>query len=577
MNVLDQRPGRHEAGGHYYLWLGLILFLGLAVRLWGLSFGLPNVHCRPDESTLVHKALAIGAGDLNPHFFNYPSFYLYLLTLVYGIYFVGGWLSGLFAGVKAFEHLYFTDPSVLYLIGRLCSAALGTGSVWLTFLLARRVGGMRAGLLSAFFLSLAFLHVRDSHFLTVDVPATFFMLLGCIFALRHLEGSRWGDLVGGAVFFGLAASTKYNLGLFGLTALVAAWLSPQRQVGKIPWQQLSGCALAMGLAFVAGSPFALLDFETFWRDLSYERLHFFTGHAGFDLGSGGGWWYHLSFSLPHGLGWPLLLMGLAGCAWLGWRRRPEGWALLSGLLLYCGVAGSGRGVFVRYMLPVIPLLCVAAGCFGDILFRGKGRRWAVLLAILLVIPSALAVWQHDRMLARMDTRLMAARWIEEQLPDGTRIAMVGSDFGYPQVRRSRSWMKEQLEDMRMGGLSGRGLARMLELEGIPFPPSYYVVELQAVNPLNRRTVWTTFGVDRLRQEGIEWVVTHQHPLAYSQVDPAFRKELEREALLVQRFNPFSERAGSPVYDPVDAYYVPLAGYAGVERPGPSIQIYRLSP
>ena len=28
---------------------------------------------------------------------------------------------------------------------------------------------------------------------------------------------------------------------------------------------------------------------------------------------------------------------------------------------------------------------------------------------------------------------------------------------------------------------------------------------------------------------------------------------------------------------LDAYYVPLAGYAGVERPGPSIQIYRLSP
>ncbi len=118
---------------------------------------------------------------------------------------------------------------------------------------------------------------------------------------------------------------------------------------------------------------------------------------------------------------------------------------------------------------------------------------------------------------------------------------------------------------------------MLELEGVPFPSSYYVVELQAVNPLNRRTVWTTFDIDRLRQEEIEWVITHEHPLAYSQVDPAFKEELEREAVLVRRFNPFSGRAESPVYDPVDAYYVPLAGYAGVERPGPSIQIYRLSP
>ena len=50
-------------GGRAVCVLAAILLIGLALRFLGLSFGLPNVHCRPDESTLVHRALAIGAGD----------------------------------------------------------------------------------------------------------------------------------------------------------------------------------------------------------------------------------------------------------------------------------------------------------------------------------------------------------------------------------------------------------------------------------------------------------------------------------------------------------------------------------
>ena len=90
-DALARRP-------HY--WLGLILAVGLALRLWGLSFGLPNVHCRPDESTLVNKALSIAAGELNPHFFNYPSLHLYSLALLYGIFFAFGWERIFFFAIR---------------------------------------------------------------------------------------------------------------------------------------------------------------------------------------------------------------------------------------------------------------------------------------------------------------------------------------------------------------------------------------------------------------------------------------------------------------------------------------------
>ena len=43
--------------------------------------------------------------------------------------------------------------------------------------IAYRLAGRRAAVMAAWLLAVTFLHVRDSHFLTVDIPATFW---GCL-------------------------------------------------------------------------------------------------------------------------------------------------------------------------------------------------------------------------------------------------------------------------------------------------------------------------------------------------------------------------------------------------------------
>jgi hypothetical protein len=116
---------------------------------------------------------------------------------------------------------------------------------------------------------------------------------------------------------------------------------------------------------------------------------------------------------------------------------------------------------------------------------------------------------------------------------------------------------------------------MLALADYPPAPSYYVVELKTDNPLGRPSVWNRYDLDRLRKSGIEWVVTHEHLLAYSQVDPALQQQLDQGAVLVRSFDPFRGARAKLAYDPVDAYYAPLAGHRSVERPGPLIRIYRL--
>ena len=137
--------GASWSGNGHKLCLAAIILSAIGLRFWGIGFGLPNVNCRPDESILVHKALSIASGDLNPHFFNYPSFQFYLLALLYGLYFAGGWVVGAFAEVAQFELGYFTDPSAFYAIGRSATAVLGVVSVGIVYRLEWAWEGAGAG------------------------------------------------------------------------------------------------------------------------------------------------------------------------------------------------------------------------------------------------------------------------------------------------------------------------------------------------------------------------------------------------------------------------------------------------
>ena len=275
-------------------WLTVILAVGFCLRLLGIDFGLPNPNCRPDEGVLVKKALAVAAGDLNPHFFHYPSFHIYTLAALFGTCYAGGWLAGFFSTPQDFLLQYFLDPSSLYLAGRMLGALLGTASVYLVYLVGRQAGGVRAGLASAAFLSVAFLHVRDSHYLTVDVPATFYILLAAILLLRFLQTGGAGWLATSALFSGIAVSTKYNAAI--IMAAFAGYLcaralanhrrSGDRSGASVSFRHAAVFAAVTAGAAALGTPYALLDFNSFAADVMSEREHFASGHGSTSAAAG---------------------------------------------------------------------------------------------------------------------------------------------------------------------------------------------------------------------------------------------------------------------------------------------------
>lgn len=158
--------------------LWVILFVAALSRMWGVWYGHPDI-IHPDEHHIVDRALLMlqaPAYDLNPHFFEYPSLYLYLTALLYFcvgvLLLVCGFIGGLHELYPyAQEHLF-----LFHVLGRLLTAGLGVATIYYTYLSARALWGQKVGLLSAWFLTIGYLHFTDSHFIATDVPSAFFVM-----------------------------------------------------------------------------------------------------------------------------------------------------------------------------------------------------------------------------------------------------------------------------------------------------------------------------------------------------------------------------------------------------------------
>jgi hypothetical protein len=84
------------------------------------------------------------------------------------------------------------------------------------------------------------------------------------------------------------------------------------------------------------------------------------------------------------------------------------------------------------------------------------------------------------------------------------------------------------------------------------------------------------SLDRFRGEGITFVVVgYETPGTGCRVDSPLERALQAQGPPLASFAP-TTGCPSSVFDPIDTYYVPLAGYGGWVRPGPYIRIYRLA-
>lgn len=408
-----------------------ILAAALGLRLYGIGFGLPALN-DPDEPLFVMTALEmLRDHSLNPHWFGHPgTLTLYGLALVAFLVGALGIATGRFADGDAFVAALYADPGIVFLPGRLIIAAAGIGCVWLTWRIGRQIGGARLGLLAAALLALNPIHIAYSQLIRTDVQASFLMLLATQSSIALFRHGRWRDYMLAAALAGLACATKWPAAVVLASPLAAGLLRARRHPEER--LRLMLVPLAAATALFAASPYLLLDWPTVAANLAGEARPRHPGATGGTLLANLGW--YLAHPLRTAFGPIGLALALGGTLWIALRSRLAAAAVLPGFLLF-GVAIAAQAlVWERWIVPLLPLLCLGAAQAllggADLLRRATSRRLPAaepFLALLLAVPMAQAslARAHER---THDTRQAAAAWVRTHLPPGRSILVEHAAF-----------------------------------------------------------------------------------------------------------------------------------------------------
>ncbi|MDR7545593.1 MAG: glycosyltransferase family 39 protein, partial [Armatimonadota bacterium] len=500
----------------------------------------------------------------------------YLLFLLDGGLYALLYLAGAVASPEDFAAWYFVHPGTVTLVGRAVAAACGLACVAVTYRLGCEHWGWPVGVGAAAVLAVSPAFVQASRMAKPDVLMTLFVVLAAWAVLRYLETDRARWLVLAAAAVGLGASTKYLAGLGVMWLLIAPWM----RGGWAAAVRAGGAALCLaGVAFVVGTPFAVLDWDTFSADVA--RVAGLMRTTWYGAEDQIGYRYYPLESLPRGLGWLAALAALAGLTrWVvagGPRERLLGWFVL----LYYGWMGSAMHVGDLYILPLYPLLALA-GTHLMVEAMGRARAWrpipvpplaAGLAVLLLAQPSWLTV--RGVVLSKAhDTREVAGEWIVEHLPPGTKI--LSEPYG-PFVPLTPGRLDEMiaLQERRN---PGHGMRLRFDRAQAELGRGYWLHEMELFNdPIAGQPVVEDYDLDRFLREGYRVVVLssevfgrYRHFPERYPVQNEFYRRVTEEGTLIARFD-----AGTPWCCPrtLNARLSEAAaGFFG--RPGPTLLVYR---
>jgi len=431
-------------------WRPLALFalalLGLALRLYGLNWDQGN-NFHPDERQILFHVTALSwpssiaqfldpvNSPLNPHFFAYGSFPLYLLAAL------GNILSHFYPDVVSLANLT--------LVGRVLNAIFECGTNlltgWLALLLAgdtdttpNRRHAWFLALLSAALVTFTPFQIQLSHFYAVDTMLLFFVVLtvlACVALVHTNTPLRWSLIAG--LGYGLALATKISAAPL-LVPLIVALLLRWHKHDLISTLILFFLTIATTvIVFLLAMPYALLDLPNFVQQLSAQGdlarglldLPYVRQFAGTTP-----YLYEAQNILFWGMGLTLGLAAFAGLLWLLWRtwKRDAGlWlVVLSWVIVYSAITGDFYVKFMRYMLPIYPFLTLMAAALLLALARrkrkqGKGYKkmfTAALPPIAIGIVLLGTIFQGLALLnvySQPNTRIQASLWIYSHVKPGS--------------------------------------------------------------------------------------------------------------------------------------------------------------
>ncbi len=556
--------------GKKYLFSAILALamLGGIPRFTGLSQGLPDA-IHPDEKPIIHRALYFSSGDLNPHFFLYPSLSMYATSVNLGAYVA--WLrgTGSIHSIHEAKKLFVEHPERFYTAARVGNAIWGVLIVLVLFFAGRHFIGDIPAFAAAVLAALNPPLIQEAHIVKPECLLTLLGLVSFFAALRALEikSSRW--LAASAFLGGLAVSTKYNGVPFLIPAFTVGWsqaVNSERLLRRLALTGLLLGALAAA-GFFLGTPYALLDYHTFLRQFA-DQIGFTAGLR--DVPHPSRW--HNVWSIPTQLaGSYTASLSLLILFFISLRNQNQfqRLAVLTVAVVYAMVLPMGIATSY-YADPVLPLFFFA---IGTAVFKENNYVLRMIVGLLLACGIACSAVNSLHLASKYrmpETRELARQWVETHVENEAKVLV---DAGAPDLPLTYKALKEVqakaaaahhvktvLFDLRLAHFNGgeKHFDVYLSSQALICSPVNYLVFSQSIQRLTN----IAGGINPLILEGFKYVVV-------SETEEAVYRPERQEGKAFPEYRAFYESLG------IDPRSRKVFDTADLQCAGPRIRIYKI--
>ncbi len=533
----------------------VVFLIAWGLRVLGVRWGLPNIF-NGDEPHFLNLAVSFGRGSLKPYAFKYPTLWPYFLFVCYGFYFLFWSGFGLLHGITAFAGLYAWHPTGFYLIARLAAGLFSMAAVFVLYPTGKEVEEFSWAWVFAAFAPLL---IYSAHEAKADSLMFFLICLGWHSAVKFFKSGMRKDHFFSAFFFGLAFSSQFTA-LPALSALLALDFISQKNT-PIIWA-LESVGI-FSLAFVLGSPYALLDFHNFWfwihmhNPEAMNSLRFWTrlsvakrlglnllGFEGFNWGVG-----------------ILALWGLVSFFYLDFKMAL--FLLFPVALSFLVLVNNPDGGVPRYLTSVFPALDFMASSGIFFLLKGKNRAWKTimggLIASFIFFPAILNAWKRDRFMRLPDTRMEAENWIPKNIPQGSVILADEPDTE-PRLLMNKEEVTALAERTKQNG-SPRSRLYFAMAQTHP-GGGYWVYRIKRsswdldifftgeadLSQKDSPMLNISKGLESAREAGVQYVITSSQGVNLKRALELrnFFDQLGSKAILLKEFDPIAGKIAGPV-------------------------------
>ena len=429
--------------------LSIILLLSFFLNTLGITWGLPD-RWNVDESVANVLKMAYNRQIMPEKDVTHPTFYYFFLIVFLAFYFLllkfTGYPLYLAASSASVSWINFanTDPflaSSLYIIARTLSAILGVATVFVVYLIAKKIYSKRVGLFSALILALSAGFIEDSHYAKSSILVNFLSVLTVYFCIKAVwDGKFRKNFLIASFLAGLSLATKFNGGIL-ILPLIATYLynnpySYNSGVSYVKYIKELICSKivisSMGLylfGFAIGFPSIFLHAARYLSGFNYSyKENYFIGNLSFgqrvvDLLTCS---IAYSFKIINIYGIFLSFIVFAGLI-ITIRNRNRGKTIILSLIIpYFLIISSIQIIeqpVAKYVILLIPFLSIFGGLFVNKLTESKripnGLKYLFFLFILLFSLRHIAY--TEKIFLKNDIRYITTEWIDKNIPYGASI------------------------------------------------------------------------------------------------------------------------------------------------------------